>query len=55
MPSLWITAITEMVDRDTMKECLTQIVELQEDRFLAGFHQQVQKAHVKAWHDPHIK
>ena len=27
---------------------------LEEDRFLAHFHQQVQKAHDKAWHDRHI-
>ena len=31
------------------------VVELEEDRFIAGFHQQVQKAREKAWHDRHIK
>ena len=30
-------------------------MELEEDRFLAGFHQQVQKEREKAWHDRHIK
>lgn len=30
-------------------------MELKEDRFLARFHQQVQKEHEKAWHDLHIK
>jgi len=30
-------------------------MELEEDRFLAGFHQQVQKEGEKSWHDQHIK
>ena len=32
-----------------------QFFELEEDSFLEGFHQQVQKDHEKAWHDRHIK
>jgi hypothetical protein len=28
---------------------------MEEDRILAGFHQQVQKARDKVWHDIHIK
>ena len=28
---------------------------MEEDRILAGLHQQVQKARDKAWHDRHIK
>ena len=31
------------------------LVELEEDRFIVGFHQQVQKEREKAWHDRHIK
>lgn len=38
-----------------MEEQFVQILELEEDRFLASFHQQVQKAREKAWHDRHIK
>jgi len=30
-------------------------MELKEDRFLVGFHQQVQKECKKTWHDHHIK
>jgi hypothetical protein len=30
-------------------------MELEEDKILAGFHQEVQKAKKKAWHDRHIK
>jgi hypothetical protein len=31
------------------------LVELEEDRFIAGFHQQVQKEQEKEYHDKHIK
>jgi len=41
MPSLRIIAVTEMDDRDTMEERLVQLVELEEDRFLVSFYQQV--------------
>ena len=38
-----------------MNERLLRLVGLEEDRFIAGFHQQVQKEREKAWHDRHIK
>lgn len=31
------------------------LMELEEDRFLRGFHQQVHREHEKSWHDRHIK
>ena len=31
------------------------MLELEEDIFVAGFHQQVEKNREKAWHDRHIK
>jgi hypothetical protein len=31
------------------------LVELEEDRFIAGFHQQILKEREKAYHDRHIK
>jgi hypothetical protein len=31
------------------------LVELEEDRFIVGFHQQVHKEREKAYHDRHIK
>ena len=55
VPSLRISAFTKMDDPDMMKERLAKILELEEDRFIAGFQQQVQKAREKAWHDRHIK
>jgi len=44
-----------MADYGALEERLTQLTELEEDRFLAGFHQQVQKGCEKSWHDRHIK
>ena len=55
VPSLRIVALTDMADADTMNERLLHLVGLEEDHFLAGFHQQVQKEREKAWHDRHIK
>ena len=40
---------------DIMKERRSHILALEEDKFIVGFHQQVQKAREKAWHDMHIK
>ena len=44
IPSLRIAQITEMADADTMNDRLAQLLALEEDRFIAGFHQKVQKA-----------
>ena len=55
LPSLRIAQITGMTDTDTVEERLAQLLALEEDRFIAGFHQKVQKAREKAWHDRHIK
>eukprot|EP00253_Pinus_taeda_P010550 PITA_10550 len=41
VPSLRITSLTGMADREALEERLKQLLELEEDRFLAGFHQQV--------------
>jgi hypothetical protein len=55
LPSLHIATITELSDTGTIEERLAQLVQLEEDRFVTGFHQQVQKAREKSWHDRHIK
>ena len=55
VPILNIAALTNMVDEEMMNERLLTLVELEEDRFVVGFHQQVQKDREKAWHDRHIK
>jgi transposase InsO family protein len=55
VPSLRIATFTDMDDTGVVCERLAQLVELEEDRSMAGFHQQVQKERVKAYHDRHIK
>ena len=55
VPSLKIATLTDLADEETVEERLLHLVELEEDRFIAGFHQQVQKNREKSWHDRHIK
>ena len=54
VPSLSIVAFMNMEEPDIMKEHLVHLVALEEDRFIANFHQQAQKDQDKAWHDRHI-
>jgi hypothetical protein len=55
VPSLRIVEFIDMDDTRTIHERLAQLVELEEDIFIAGFHQQIQKEREKASHDRHIK
>jgi transposase InsO family protein len=55
VPSLRIVAFTEMDDTSVVQERLMQLVKLEEDKFIAGFHQQVQKERENVYHDRHIK
>ena len=55
VPSLRIETLADMVDEETLNERLLHLVGMEEDCFIAGFHQQVQKAREKTWHDSHIK
>jgi hypothetical protein len=55
VPSLRIVAFTDMDDTGAIHERLSQLVELEEDRFIAGFHQQIQKEQEKAYDDRHMK
>jgi len=48
VPSPRITTITELSDTGAIEERLVQLVQLEEDIFLFGFHQQVQKARENA-------
>jgi len=41
VPSLCITTLTNMADRGTLEEHLTQLMELEEDHVLVELHQQV--------------
>ena len=55
VPSLCIASFTDIADSDIIEERPVQLVALEEDRFIAHFQQQVQKARDKAWHDRHIR
>jgi hypothetical protein len=55
VPGLKIAVLVDMADEETMNKRLMHLVGLEEDHFIAGFHQQVQKAREKALHDMHIK
>ena len=44
-----------MADEEIVNERLVNLVELEEDQFIVGFHQEVQKEREKAWYDKHIK
>jgi hypothetical protein len=50
-----IAAFTDMDDTSVVQERIAQLVELEEDRFITGFNQQVHKEREKAYHDRHIK
>ena len=55
VPSLGIAMLIDMENEETLSERLMHVVELEEGRFIARFHKQVQKKREKAWHDRHIK
>jgi hypothetical protein len=55
IPSLCIAVITNMTKNGVAQERLAQLIELEQDIIMAGFHQEVQKAKDKAWNDRHIK
>ena len=53
--SLCIASVTVMDDEASLKEWLEHLVQLEEDRFVAGLHQCFKKDRDKAWHDQDIK
>jgi hypothetical protein len=55
VPSLRVTTITNTTKRGVLQERPSQLMEIEEDRILVGFHQEVQKARDKAWHDKPIQ
>jgi hypothetical protein len=55
VPSLRIVSFTDMDDTGTVRERLAQLDEIEEDRFIEGFHQQVHNERENSYHDRHIK
>ena len=43
VPSLHIATVMGMDDAEELEESITQLVQLEEDCFIVGFHQQVVK------------
>jgi len=54
-PSLYIGHVTHMSEEESIAQRLIELQEIEETRFLADFHQSVDKARQKTWHDRHIK
>ena len=52
--SLYIAQMTHMSEEESVAQILMELQELEETRFLADFHQSVEKERKKAWHDRHI-
>jgi len=48
VPILCIASIINMTERGTVQERLSKLMEMEEDRILAGFHQEVQKSRDKS-------
>ena len=55
VPSLLISTTLKFSEKASLQERLHELQELDEARFLAEFHQKVQKDRQKPWHDRHIK
>ena len=55
VPNLRIVEITEMTDVGAVEERLSQLIQLEEECFVAGYHQNIEKERQKVWHDRHIK
>ena len=52
---LRFVVITEMTDVDVVEEILIQLIHLEKERFVAGFHQNIEKQRKNVWHDRHTK
>ena len=43
LSSLRIVVLCEMIDVDSIKQILSQIVQIEEEHFVVGFHQNIEK------------
>ena len=43
VPSLRIATITEITDTGAVEERLAQLIQMEEEQFITGFHQNVEK------------
>jgi hypothetical protein len=54
-PILFIVKATKMIGDESIVVWVEELLELEDDRFLADFHHTMEKARQKAWHNRHIK
>ena len=47
--------MTNLIDENVVQKILENLMDLEEDRVIIGFHQNVQKAQKKSWHDRRTK
>ena len=43
VPSLRIATMTRMDNAKAREECISQLIQLEEDRFIVGLHQRIEK------------
>lgn len=55
VPNLNIVLMTNMTEDDMLQKRSEELVKLEEDRYVTGFDQQIQKRRQKAWRDRHIR
>ena len=55
VPSLSIVAITKLKYVGAVEERMSHLIQLEEDHFVAGYHQNLEKERHKVWHDRQIK
>jgi hypothetical protein len=48
---MYIAQVTRMTEEESVAQRLAELQELKETRFLVDFHQSVEKARQKSWHD----
>ena len=55
VPSLQIVVLTEMTDISAIEEILAHLIQMEEECFIVGFHQNNEKQWQKSWHERHIR
>ena len=55
LPSLDVATINNMIECGAIEERISQLMEIEEDRILTRFFQEVQNGREKAWNDKNIK
>ena len=54
VPIMCLEVVIGINDEGEIEKILVQLVRLEEDNFIASFHQQVEKDGQKVWYDLHV-